>query len=117
MQMQTKGVQSIAGEGLVKLAKWTATKHRNYRAFLARIHKFIAGMTIIEKEAREKAAKVEKALIGYDPDKWIKSEGAIRKEAQAALSTRSSTYRQRLKEDTSTHIATDYTSKSINFWQ
>ena len=83
--MQTKGVQSIAGGGLVKLAKWTATRHRKYRAFLARTHKIIAGMTIIEKEARDKAAKVEKALIGYDPDKWIKSEGAIRKEDQAAL--------------------------------
>ena len=85
LQMQTKGVQSIAGDGLVKLAKWKATKHSQYRTFLARMHKFIAGMTIIEKEAREKAAKVEKALIGYDPDKWIKSEGAIRKEDQAAL--------------------------------
>ena len=75
-----KGVQSIGGVGLVKLAKWAAGRHARYRHLMARIHKFIAAIAIAEQEERESAAKIEKAVLGYDPDKAIKSNGTIRKE-------------------------------------
>ena len=47
---------------------------------MARIHKFIAAIAIAEKEERESAAKIEKAVLGYDTNKAIKSNGTIRKE-------------------------------------
>ena len=75
-----KGVQSIGGDGLVRLASWAVGRHAEYKRFIARIQKFIAAITIVEKEEREKTAKVEKAVLGYDPNKWIKSNGTIRKE-------------------------------------
>jgi hypothetical protein len=80
-----KGVQAIGGEGLVKLAKWAAERHASYKKLLARIHKFIAAMTVVEKEEREKAAKIDKMVKGYDQSKWIKSNGTIRHEDQANI--------------------------------
>ena len=75
-----KGVQSIGGVGLVKLASWAARRHASYRQLMARIHKFIVALATAEKEERENAAKIEKAVLGYDPSKSIKSNGTIRKE-------------------------------------
>ena len=77
------GVQSIAGDGLVKLAGWVTKRQAAYKQFIARIHRYIAAITTIEKEEREKAAKVRKAVLGYDAEKWIRSSGKIRKETQA----------------------------------
>ena len=75
-----KGVQSMGGVGLVKLANWAARRHASYRQLMARIHKFIVAIATAEKEEREKTAKIEKPVLGYDPSKSIKSSGAIRKE-------------------------------------
>ena len=79
-----QGVQTIGGTGLVKLAKWTAERHARYKSFMARIHKFIAAITIVEKDERENTARIQKTVLGYDPDKAIKSNGTIRKEDPTA---------------------------------
>ena len=65
---------------MVKLANWTARRHNSYKQLMARVHKFIVAIAIAEKEEREKAAKIEKTTLGYDPSKAIKSNGTIRKE-------------------------------------
>ena len=80
-----KGVQSIAGDGLVCLAGWVAKRQAAYKQFIARIHRYIAAITIIEKEERAKAGRIRKALLGYDAEKWIKSNGKIRKETQETI--------------------------------
>jgi len=53
-----KGVQSIAGDGLVKLAGWAAKRQATYKKFIARIHRFIAAITTIEKEKRERKQRI-----------------------------------------------------------
>ena len=69
----------------MKLANWTARRHNSYKQLMARIHRFIVAITIAEKEEREKAAKIEKATLGYDPSKAIKSNGTIRKEDSSTI--------------------------------
>ena len=85
MRTLTKGVQSSGGDGLVKLANWAARRHMGYKKFIAMIHNFIVAITVAEKEERENAAKVEKAVLGYDPQKMIKSNGTIRKEDPSSV--------------------------------
>ena len=85
MRMPTEGVQSIGGAGLVRLANWTTRRHDSYKKFMARIHKFIVAITSAEKEERENAAVIEKATLGYDPNKAIKSNGSIRKEDSTSI--------------------------------
>ena len=80
MRTPIKGVQPIGEVGLVKLANWAARRHASYKKLMAKFHKFIVAIAIAEKEERENAAKIEKAVLGYDPNKSIKSNGAIRKE-------------------------------------
>ena len=40
-----KGVEMVAGEGLVTLAKWAAQRYEGYLKFMAKIHKMIAAVT------------------------------------------------------------------------
>ena len=80
-----KGVQAIGGAGLVRLARWTAKRHANYKKFMGKIHKFIHKITVAEKEEREKEAVIQKATLGYDPSKAIKSRGTIRKENTTSI--------------------------------
>ena len=47
---------------------------------MMRIQKFIAGMTIHEKELRAKQHAIDKATLGYDPEKWVRTDGRIRHE-------------------------------------
>ena len=75
-----KGVLCIHGPGLVTLAKWLAERHKAYKQLIARLHKFIVGMTKAVKEERLKRSKVDQARLGYDPEKWIKANGIIRSE-------------------------------------
>ena len=56
-RMPTYGVDSIHNKGLVKLAHWTAQRHKRYGKFIEQVQNFVAKMTIAEKEARLKAHK------------------------------------------------------------
>ena len=82
MNWPTNGVESIQGRGLVELASWFADRHDTYGSFMKRVHKFIAGVLIAEKERRAKDKQVCKIVLGYDPDKWAKTEVNIRSEDQ-----------------------------------
>ena len=75
-----QGVEDIHGIGLLKLANWTAKRQQKYGRFMAKVRKFIVGMTLLEKAERDKDKKVNKALLGYDPDVWVKSKGQLKKE-------------------------------------
>ena len=46
------------------------------------MQKFIAGVLIAEWEKRAKDKQVSKAVLGYDPDKWTKTDINIRSEVQ-----------------------------------
>ena len=74
------GVISIHGVGLVKFAKWLAQRHDKYGKLMRRIRKFIAGMMLAEKDEREKEKAVNKSVLGYDPDTWIKTKAHIKYE-------------------------------------
>ena len=41
---------------------------------------------IAEKDERDKDKKIDKALLGYDPMKWVKSDAEIKNEDQSSLS-------------------------------
>ena len=73
-----KGVEIVAGEGLVTLAKWAAQRYEGYLKFMARVHKMIAAVTMAEKEERGKEKKKEKAILGYDPEKWTDANCVIK---------------------------------------
>ena len=73
-----KGVEMVHGKGLVRLAEWLAEKHNRYVHFMGRIQKVIAAVTLAEKEARKNASECEKAVLGYDPAKWQRTDAAIR---------------------------------------
>ena len=73
-----KGVTCINGPGFVTLAKWLAKRHRAYGQFIRRIHRFIIGMTRAVKDERTKRSKVDQAVLGYNPEKWVKANGLIR---------------------------------------
>ena len=76
-----KGVQSIDGIGLVRLGKWIADKHDRYTTFIRRIHSMIAGVHLAENTQRGYDARVEKAVLGYDPTKWTDAKAFIRDES------------------------------------
>ena len=50
-----------------------------------RVHKMIAGATIVEKAERAKQHTIFKATRGYDPLKWVKAKARIRDEELLAL--------------------------------
>ena len=41
-----------------------------------------AGVALAEKEERTRDKEVQKAILGHDPEKWIKSNVEIRDEEQ-----------------------------------
>ena len=49
-ELADEGVEIIQGRGLVQLASWFADRHDKYGSFMERIHKFIAGVRIAERE-------------------------------------------------------------------
>ena len=68
-----KGVEQLAGEGLVKLGTWVEARQVQYTKFIERIHKMIAAVTKAEKEERKKAKAIDKQVLGYDPEKWVET--------------------------------------------
>ena len=52
-KLADKGVEAIAGIGLVKLGKWLEAKHKAYRKLMSRVHKMIAAVTLAEKQKEE----------------------------------------------------------------
>ena len=81
-----KGVELIMGRGLVVLGKWLAKRHDGYVQFMKRIQKMIATITKAEKEERSKQNCIDKATLGYDPLKWIKSQMQLRDKEQEQCS-------------------------------
>ena len=59
-KLADKGVEAIAGIGLVKLGKWLETRQKKYKKVMARIHKMIAAVTLAEKEEGKTTAQYEK---------------------------------------------------------
>ena len=77
-----RGVESIGGRGLVKLGVWLAKRHDRYASFMKRVHKMIATITIAEKQERAKDKEIQRMLIGYDPEKWLKTNAQLRDDEQ-----------------------------------
>ena len=51
-KLADKGVEAIAGIGLVKLGKWLKARQKSYRKLTNRVQKIIVVATIAEKEER-----------------------------------------------------------------
>ena len=79
-KLADKGVEEFAGKGLVKLGKWCEARQKQYRFVFVRVHKIIVGDTLAEKEERVESRVMQKALLGYDPQKWVKANAEIRDE-------------------------------------
>ena len=79
-KLADKGVEEIAGVGLVKLGKWCEARWKQYNKLLNRVHNMIAGVTLAEKAERAKQQLIQQAMLGYDPEKWIKAKAMIRDE-------------------------------------
>lgn len=52
-KLADKGVEAIAGIGLVKRRKWLEARLNKYRKLMNRVHKMIAAATIAEKRREE----------------------------------------------------------------
>ena len=53
-KLADKGVEAVAGIGLVKLGKWLEARQKDYRKFLNRVHKMIVAVTVAEKEEKKR---------------------------------------------------------------
>ena len=51
-ELADKGVEEIAGAGLVKLGKWCEERWKQYRKLINRAHKIIIGVTLAEQAGR-----------------------------------------------------------------
>ena len=77
-----EGVEMVHGGGFVKLGQWLADRHTRYVTSMRRVQKMIAAVTLAEKDARKKAHACDKALLGYDPKKWQKTDAKIRNQGE-----------------------------------
>ena len=57
------GVQMLAGNGLVTLAKWTADRHQSYIRFMRRIQHFVAAVLKAEKDIRANRNKTNESKM------------------------------------------------------
>ena len=87
-ELADKGVEAIAGMGLVKLGKWLEARQKKYKKLMNRVHKMIVAVTIAEKEERKKIQTAKKTLLGYDTQKWTEADALIRDESQLEVSYR-----------------------------
>ena len=65
---------------MVKFGKWLEARQNKYRKLINRVHKIIAAVTIAEKEERKKVHTIQKAICGFDPLKWTKTDAEVRGE-------------------------------------
>ena len=79
-KLADKGVEAIAGIGLVKLGKWLEARQKTYRRLIVRVHKMIVAVTLAEKEERRRDHTIQKALLGFEPPKSIKADAEVRDE-------------------------------------
>ena len=77
-----EGAEMVYGGGLVKLGQWLAERHSRYVCFMRRVQKMIVAVTSAEKDARKKAHECNKAVLGYDPTKWLKTDAKIRRKGE-----------------------------------
>ena len=68
MNWRTKGIEEVAGVGLVKLEKWCETMWKQYRKLVNRVHKMIVGVALAENTERAKQLTIFKATRGFDPE-------------------------------------------------
>ena len=54
-KLADKGVEEIAGQGLVKLGSWCEARWKRFRKVVNRIHNMILGVTIAEKAEKGQA--------------------------------------------------------------
>ena len=66
----------------MKLGKWCEARQKDYIKLLVRVQQMIVGVTLAEKEGRANDRTIQKALLGYDPEKWVKTDVEIRGEEQ-----------------------------------
>ena len=100
----------------MKLTDWIAKRHDRYAKFMIRIQRFIAAILGAEKEERKKDKQVNKALIGHDPEKWLKSSVKIRKEEQHDHTYTKLDLPPAVKESTSTASAKHCTKRCTLSW-
>ena len=55
-----------------------AKRHNDYTAFMKKVQRFIVTVLQEEKEESQKAHRIGKAVLGYDPKKWKKADANIR---------------------------------------
>ena len=70
------------------MGDWLAARHDKYNTFMKRVQKMIATITLAEKEEREKDKQIRKAMLGYDPDVWLKADAQIRDKEQEDMGNR-----------------------------
>ena len=69
-KLADKGVEAIAGIGLVKLGKWLEARHKKYRTLMVSVHRKIAAVTLAEKEETKRDHTIQKN------SPWIRSSQA-----------------------------------------
>ena len=61
-KLADKGVEAIAGIGLVKLGKWLEARQQKYKTLINRVHRMIVAVTLAEKEESKKTHSIQKTL-------------------------------------------------------
>ena len=87
-ELADKGVEAIAGMGLVKLGKWLETRQNKYTKLMNRVHKMIVAVTLAEKEERKKIHSIQQIALGYDTLEWMKGDAKVRDESQLDIEYR-----------------------------
>ena len=59
-----EGVKTLNGDGLTRLSRWFAERHRNYCKLIKRIHKMIITIALAEKEGRAIRERIATAIDG-----------------------------------------------------
>ena len=67
----TKGIEQHQ-QGATQLAKWLASRQKDYAKFMGKVQKIIVAVLKKEKEERGHKEEIQKTLLGYDPQKQAK---------------------------------------------
>ena len=66
-KLADKGVEEIAGVGLVKLGKWCEGRWKRYRKLMNRVHKMIVGSPLLERRKEPNSIPSSKQLVATIP--------------------------------------------------